>query len=269
MTLFLKQEEMWKRPLSKRAKSHLEDGKPTITHWFGNLAYVVAMFVVKILWRAKFTGREQLRAFDGKSGVILCCNHSSYLDVAFLYLAARFRQWVRILGRENLFQNAHGLAGQILSRVGAIPIARDQADTKGIKRAVRILKDGEVLGIYPEGTRRGKSGRIPHITPGLALIAQMSKAPVLPMAIVNAGKIKQKGQRIRFPRVYVRFGKPISLKDFDHIDKSVRKEAFCWYVMRQVHALAQDCQASEVDMKVLFPEDRDFSELFENESVSS
>ena len=262
MGLFLSQQEMWERPISKRAKSHVDGSKKTVTHWFGNIVACIIFVIFKILWRYKITGRETLREFDGKSGVILCCNHTSYLDVVFLYIAARFKQWARLLGREDLFEHLNGFTGQALSRVGAIPISRDQADTKAIKRAVRILKDGEVLGIYPEATRRGKSGRTPRIMPGVTLIAQMSKAPVLPMAIVNAGKIKQKGKFPRFPRVYIRFGKPFALSDFDHIDKSVRKEAFAWYLMREVHALAQDCKPEQVDMKALFPLDTDYSELF-------
>ncbi|MCF0104816.1 MAG: 1-acyl-sn-glycerol-3-phosphate acyltransferase [Eggerthellaceae bacterium] len=266
MGLFLSQQEMCDRPISKRSKSYAEGGAKTVTHWFGNIAFCIAFVITKILWRYKVTGRERLRAFDGKSGVILCCNHTSYLDVAFLYISVRMKQWVRLLGRETLFQNAGGLSGQILSRVGAIPIARDQADIKGIKRAVKILKDGEVLGIYPEGTRRGKSGRAPRIMPGVTLIAQMSKAPVLPIAIVNAGKIKPKGKMPRFPRVYIRFGEPFSLDDFDYIDKAVRKEAFAWYTMREVYALAQNCAPTDVDMKALFPHDTDFSELFEKKA---
>ena len=64
---------------------------------------------------------------------------------------------MRFLGRENLFGNAHGLVGQVLSRVGAFPIKRDAADRTAIKRATRMLKSNEIVGIMPEGTRRGKA----------------------------------------------------------------------------------------------------------------
>ncbi|MCF0104996.1 MAG: hypothetical protein HUJ51_06415, partial [Eggerthellaceae bacterium] len=77
MGLFLSQQEMWERPMSKHAKSYTEGSAKTVTHWFGNVAFSSAFVITKILWRYKVTGRERLRAFDGKSGVILCCNHTS------------------------------------------------------------------------------------------------------------------------------------------------------------------------------------------------
>ena len=77
----------------------------------------------------------------------MVANHTSFLDVAFMYLAARPSQWVRFMGRENLFGNAHGLVGQVLSRAGAFPITRDAAARTDIKRATRMLKSNEIVGI--------------------------------------------------------------------------------------------------------------------------
>ena len=72
--------------------------------------------------------------------MVVVANHTSFLDVAFMYLATRPQQWLRFMGRESLFDNAHGLVGQILSRVGAFPVKRDSADRTAIKRATRMLK---------------------------------------------------------------------------------------------------------------------------------
>ena len=73
------------------------------------------------------------------------------------------------MGRESLFDNAHGLVGQILSRVGAFPVKRDSADRTAIKRATRMLKNDEIVGILPEGTRRGKGTKTPEIHSGAAV----------------------------------------------------------------------------------------------------
>ncbi|MDD7430430.1 MAG: lysophospholipid acyltransferase family protein, partial [Coriobacteriaceae bacterium] len=149
--MILKCEQMWDMPLGG------DGGDKEVTHWFGNLCYVIFGFLCKVLWRYKVVNREALRQFAGKSGVVLVGNHSSFLDVIFGFLSVRTRQWVRFMARENLFETAKGLGGQVFSRVGAFPVARDTADRTALKRAARMLKNKEVVGIFPEGTRRGKS----------------------------------------------------------------------------------------------------------------
>ena len=162
MSVFLPYEKMWDMPLGGTST------EKQIPHWFGNIVWVVVAFVFKICFRYRVDGRENLRAFNKKSGVLLVANHTSFLDVACMYIACRPSQWVRLLGRETLFDNARGLVGQILSRVGAFPIKRDAADRMAIKRATRNLKNNELVGILPEGTRRGKGTKKPEIHSGAA-----------------------------------------------------------------------------------------------------
>ena len=132
--MILKCEQMWDMPLGG------DGGDKEVTHWFGNLCYVIFGFLCKVLWRYKVVNREALRQFAGKSGVVLVGNHSSFLDVIFGFLSVRTRQWVRFMARENLFETAKGLGGQVFSRVGAFPVARDTADRTALKRAARMLK---------------------------------------------------------------------------------------------------------------------------------
>lgn len=63
-----------------------------------------------MLFRYKVIGRDKLREFKNKTGVVVVCNHTSFLDVAFIYLAGRPSQWVRLIGRDSLFDNAKGLS---------------------------------------------------------------------------------------------------------------------------------------------------------------
>ena len=88
-------------------------------------------------------------------------------------------------GAKTLFGNAHGLVGQILSRVGAFPVKRDAADRTAIKRATRMLKNNEVVGILPEGTRRGKSDRKTRDPFWSRLRREDGHAPILPMTVRN------------------------------------------------------------------------------------
>lgn len=256
MALFMKYEDMWDMPLGGTSPER------QVPHWFGNLAYALVGGVFKLCFRYKVDGRENLRGFKDKTGVLLVSNHTSYLDVAFVYVACRTQQWARLVARDSLFGVAGGLAGQVFSRVGAFPIKRDTADRAAIKRATRMLKNNEVVGIFPEGTRRGKSDRTPEIHSGAAFIAKMGHAPILPMTVRNAEKIKQKGKMLRFPQVSIEFGEPILLSDFDFLPKADRLDGCTWYAMRECFALSQRVPADEVDMRALFPEGRDFTDVF-------
>lgn len=254
--MFLSSKEMWDRPLGGTSL------EKEIPHWCGNILFVVLGALCKLFWRYRVDGRETLRAFNKQHGCLVVSNHTSFFDVVFVYLAARPTQWVRFVGRDTLFGNAGGLAGQILSRVGAFPITRDTADRGAIKRAVRHLKDNELVGIMPEGTRRGKSDREAELHAGAALIARMAKVPILPMTVRNAEKIKQKGKFVAFPKVTVEYGKPILLDDFDFLPKSERLEACTWYAMRESFALFNRIPREEVDMVELFPKTKDYRQTF-------
>ena len=197
MSLFLRYEDMWDRALGGTTD------EKQIPHWFANFAYVLIGFVFKVLFRYRVDGRENLRAFKDRCGAVVVSNHTSFLDVVLMYVAARPSQFVRLMGRDSLFGNAHGLAGQILSRVGAFPIKRDSADRTAIKRAAHMLKGNQLVGILPEGTRRGKGSKTPEIHSGAAFIAKMGKAPILPMCVREAENVKRKGERMHFPKITI------------------------------------------------------------------
>lgn len=254
--MFLSREEMFDRSLGGISQEN------EVPHWAGNIAYVVVALVLKLFFRYRVENREVLRAFKGKQGVIVASNHTSYLDVAFMWCAIRPAQWIRLMARDSLFETAGGFGGQIIARAGAFPVKRDSADRTSIKRAARMLKNGEMVGIFPEGTRRGKGSQEPAIHGGVALIAKMGNAPIIPATVRNAEKIKRKGERIRFPQVSVAFGKPLYLENFNFVAKEDRLEACSWYVMRECYALFYNIPASEVDMPQLFPHSKDYTQLF-------
>lgn len=256
MSLFLRYEDMWDRALGGTTD------EKQIPHWFANFAYVLIGFVFKVLFRYRVDGRENLRAFKDRCGAVVVSNHTSFLDVVLMYVAARPSQFVRLMGRDSLFGNAHGLAGQILSRVGAFPIKRDSADRTAIKRAVHMLKGNQLVGILPEGTRRGKGSKTPEIHSGAAFIAKMGKAPILPMCVREAENVKRKGERMHFPKITVEYGKPLVVSDFDFLPKEDRLDGCSWYAMREVFALHQRVPREQVDMVALFPDGRDFTEVF-------
>ncbi len=248
---------MWDMPLGGTSK------EKQIPHWAGNILWAIIAFLCKIIFRYRVDNREALRAFKDKSGVVVVANHTSFLDVAFMYLAARPSQWIRFMGRDTLFDNGHGLVGQLLSRVGAFPVTRDAADRTSIKRAARMLKNNELVGILPEGTRRGKGSLKPQLHSGAAFVARMGgQVPILPMTVRNAELVKQKGKFFRFPKITIEFGNPVLLCDFDFLPKADRLEACTWYAMRECFALSGRVNRTQVDMCALFPDNRDFTEVF-------
>ena len=90
--MFLKYSEMWDMDLGG------EPSENEIPHWFGNAAYVVVGGLCKLLFRYRVDNRDKLRAFQGAEGALVICNHTSFFDVVFMYLAARPKQWVRLHG---------------------------------------------------------------------------------------------------------------------------------------------------------------------------
>ena len=217
--------------------------------------------VAKVVFRYKVLNRENLYALADKSGVVVISNHTSYLDVVFMYLSIRPRHWARFVARESLFE-VNGLLSWILAQIGAFPIKRDAADRTAVKRAARMLKNGEIVCIMPEGTRRGKGSAESHVHGGVSLIARMGKAPILPMAIHNVDKVKRKGERLRLPRIISEFGDPIVLSDFDFLPKEDRLDGCAWYALRECFAMFQGKKPEEVDMVALFPNDKDFTAVF-------
>lgn len=242
-------------------------GKRHIPRGFAICAVAVVRLIAKCLFRYKVDGKEKLEALAGKTGFVVVGNHTSFLDVVFMFLSIHPPLWPRFIARSTLFEKAGGILGWAFALLGVIPIKRDSADRTCIKRAARFLKDKEPVVIMPEGTRRGKSNIEPTLHGGAALIARMGKAPILPMTVREVDKIKQKGQRIRFPKVTVEFGDPVLLSDFDFLPKEERLEGCTWYAMRECFALSRRCKPSEVDMRALFPESEDFSAAFEEHPI--
>lgn len=229
---------------------------------FATIAIAVVMFICKVCWRYKVKNRESIYTLADATGAVVVANHTSYLDVVHMYLAMRPRLWPRFMAKSSLFYGKPYIFGWMLAHLGVFPVHRDTADRTAIKRAAKMLKNGEIVCILPEGTRRDKSDRKPELHAGAALIARMGKVPILPMTVRGAEKVKNKGERIRFPQIEVEFGNPIVLSDFDFLPKDKRLDGCTWYAMRESFAMFQQVPPEEVDMVALFPDGEDFTTVF-------
>ena len=254
-------EKCWDMPFGGDSPEH------HISRVFARIVVAIVSFVFKILFRYRVDNRESLNAFKDKSGVVVVANHTSFLDVVFIYLSVRPKLWPRFIARNTLFDGKPYVFGWLLAHLGVFPIKRDTADRTAIKRASRMLKNNEVICILPEGTRRGKGSKVPEIHGGAALIARMGHAPILPMTVRHAEDIKRKGERIRFPKVTCEFGDPIMLEDFDFLGKQDKLDGCMWYAMRECFSLSQEKPAEDVDMVALFPDGKDYGSVFVEHAI--
>jgi 1-acyl-sn-glycerol-3-phosphate acyltransferase len=166
---------------------------------FYKLIRIIFRAVFGILFRPKIIGKENIPA---AGAFILSANHVSNWDPPVL--ATFIDREVCYMAKEELFKNP--VFAKAIRALNAFPVKREAADKNAIKNAVKILKSGGCLGIFPEGTR-SKTGEIGKAESGVSLIAAMTKAPIVPAAIINTEKIFS--AEIKFPRLAVIFGAPI------------------------------------------------------------
>ncbi|MDO5754898.1 MAG: lysophospholipid acyltransferase family protein [Tissierellia bacterium] len=153
--------------------------------------------VIKILFRVEIKGLEEIP----EGPLIVCSNHNSGWDPFFV--ATHFKRPIRFMGKRELFD--HPLLRPLLNGAGVISVDRDATDIKSIKKSLGVLKNDEVLGIFPEGTRV-KNVDLGNMKEGIGLLASRSKAPILVLYIESKYKLFSKvvihGKGIVDPREY-------------------------------------------------------------------
>ncbi|MEA5002158.1 MAG: lysophospholipid acyltransferase family protein [Christensenella sp.] len=146
------------------------------------LARVLAFIV---LIPCFFVRRIHKKNFQIKSGCVVICNHKSNWDPIVLGHSI-MTQPVCYMAKEELFR--HKAANFFLRRLHAIPIARGKSDMLAVKTGITALKNGKILGIFPEGTR-SEDGKLLPFEPGAALMALRAGVPVVPVYISGNYKL--------------------------------------------------------------------------------
>jgi 1-acyl-sn-glycerol-3-phosphate acyltransferase len=183
--------------------------------WYWLLKYILLGPLLAILGRPKVEGLE----YVPQSGpVILASNHLAVMDSFYLPLVVRRR--ITFLAKSEYFTGT-GLKGWLsrwfFTAVGQVPIDRSNADTAqaALDTAERVLREGKLLGMYPEGTR-SPDGRLYKGKTGLARLALETGVPVIPVAMIGTNVVNPPGTTmLRFGRVTVRFGKPMDFSRFE------------------------------------------------------
>ena len=204
------------------------------------LRFVAAVVggVTKVLW--PWTIEDADKLWGDHRGRVIVMNHTSMLDPVCVIVSTLFHgQRVRCVYKSE-FDSAK-IVTWLFSRAGAIPVVRGTADVKAVRRAERALKRGEMVLVFPEGTRVKSDDQEVTIHGGFALMAQLAKAPVQPMAIVGARDITPRGSHAkRFGRVYLKVGDCITFDELGVKGKKARNAKMEEVAMGRVYQLRDE-----------------------------
>jgi len=166
---------------------------------FYRFCCAVARPFYNIVFPAEVEGLENVPA---EGGALLCANHCSNRDP--FYLAIRIpNRYLHFMGKIELFKFKP--VAMFVTGLMAFPVDRGHNDLNAVRTALKLLADGHILGVFPQGTRSLDNSRLPMLN-GVSMIALRAQKPVIPVYI--------DGPYRPFRRMKVRFGKPVDLSDF-------------------------------------------------------
>ncbi len=155
----------------------------------------------KLVYRFEHTNKNSL---PSEGGCIICSNHLSYCDPLLIGMGQK--REIRFMAKVELFKNK--FTSYFLKGLGAFPVVRGNAQETGMATAVEVLKNGEVLGIFAEGTR-SKDGKLLRVKSGAALLAAQTQVPIL-VACITA---KNEGPVKAFSKTKVTYGRLLTVED--------------------------------------------------------
>lgn len=167
--------------------------------------------IILILFGLQVEGLENI---PKTGGAIVASNHTTWFDP--VAVACAVRRPVHFMAKAELFQNP--LLNKLFRRFYAFPVKRGHADREAIRTAIEVASSGNLLGIFPEGTR-ARGGELLPLQSGTVFIAAKSGAPIIPVAVSGVSPL-----RLR-KRIIVRIGQPIDLEGPRRISKSEMETA--------------------------------------------
>ncbi|WP_243386492.1 lysophospholipid acyltransferase family protein [Bacillus kexueae] len=191
---------------------------------FYQFAKSVVYAVFKPLYRLEIKGREH---FPKDGAVLLCSNHIDNFDPPTVGITSP--RPVHFMAKEELFRVP--IIKNLIPGLGAFPVKRGLADRDAIRKGLKVLKEGEVLGLFPEGTR-SKTGELGKGLQGAGFFALKSNAHVVPCAIIGPYK--------PFKKVKVVYGKPIDFTS--HREEKISAEQATEIIMNEIRLLLEKHQ---------------------------
>ncbi|MBQ8555797.1 MAG: 1-acyl-sn-glycerol-3-phosphate acyltransferase [Clostridia bacterium] len=186
------------------------------------IAYPIAKLLLKTVLPVRYHDAERL---DVDAPFIVMGNHESMLDPVIAAMPVK-RYQIRFLGKKELWKNP--IVAKAFTSMKMIPVDRHNTDMEAMRACMKVTREGNILGIFPEGTRYHK-GLMEELESGVALIALRSRVPLIPIYIT--GKLKL----FRKTDVYV--GEPIPMDDLR--EQGVNKES-CEALLARITAIYAD-----------------------------
>jgi 1-acyl-sn-glycerol-3-phosphate acyltransferase len=188
---------------------------------------VVSGPVVRGLYRLRAKGIEYLP----EGGFVLAANHTSNFDPWPLGLPLLPHRQLRFMAKAELF---NPILGPILRAGGTFKVRRGEGDVEAMRTAVELVRSGEIVVMFPEGTRRQKGLRKKHVArahTGAARIALNAGVPLVPAAIAGTDRL------LRLGPLRVAYGEPLDLSDLDGLDTKRAAEAATQRLMARIEEL--------------------------------
>ena len=221
------------------------DGTGSSVTPLARLLGIAARIGTQMFTRVRFEGA--IDAIPAEGPVILAANHVSNVDGVLLggWVIPKLSRQVQWLGKREMFDVP--VMGSVVRSYGVHPVERSGADIEAFRIAERILDAGQVLLLFPEGTR-SRDGALQKPRDGLAMLALRTGATIVPIGLSETDKVWRRGQKLPKPwlkgHLTVRVGQPFKLADELPSDLS-RKDAKTRatdLIMRRIAALLPERQ---------------------------
>ncbi|WP_223703482.1 lysophospholipid acyltransferase family protein [Sutcliffiella deserti] len=186
-----------------------------------SFAKFIVSIILKPIFRIKVIGAENM---PNNGPVLLCSNHIDNLDPPVVGITAP--RTVHFMAKEEVFKVP--ILKTILPKIHAFPVKRGMSDREALRSALKVLKEGNVLGLFPEGTR-SKSGELQKGLAGAGFFALRSDAVVIPCAIIGPYK--------PFKSLKVVYGKPINFEE--HRNNKISAEEATLIIMNSIKELLE------------------------------
>ena len=187
-------------PSDAETRAHAYAREHGVSRGLYAVVRVLAIAVLRGWFRVSFIGREHIPT---EGPLIVAPNHKNFLDAFFVGLATRRK--VRFMAKIELFK---GPLGWLFLHLGAFPVRRGEADAEALATARRILADGGLVVIFPEGTRVEQPDALGSPHHGAGRLAVETGAPIVPTAITGTSHL-WRGALPRLKRVQVAFLAPV------------------------------------------------------------
>jgi 1-acyl-sn-glycerol-3-phosphate acyltransferase len=178
---------------------------PKAYYGFYRFLQLILQGFFRMIYRVEEKGREKVPM---EGGLILCSNHLAYIDP--IIIDVFFPRCVFFMAKAEVFENR--FIAPLSKFFNAFPVNRNTFDRKTLRISLDIINGGEVVGVFPQGTRY-PDGSIGDGKKGVGMISLMGNCPITPMALSGTNRIVQKPhKRIFFPKVRINYGDAIDVR---------------------------------------------------------